>query len=261
MWMDSHCHLNAVPLLAQQAQILSACAAQQIFCIVPATRSLDYAALSQLAEQSTHLAFALGIHPYFVVQHDVAQISQLRIDCLQALPTGKLVAIGETGLDGFLKQLDWAQQQAFFQAQLALACELGLPLILHSRQAVDAVLQQLRRYRPVGGIAHAFNGSLQQAEQLIKLGFKLGFGGAMTYPRALHLQKLARELPLESIVLETDAPDMPPIFARDVPNSPLYLPQIAAYLADYRGVSLLDIQQHTTHNVLNVLPQLRKLLA
>ncbi len=261
MWVDSHCHLNAAPLFAQQTPLLSACAAQHIFCVVPATRSLDYAALAQLAEQSTQVVFALGIHPYFVGEHALSEINTLRAACLQALPSGKLVAIGETGLDGFFTQLDWAQQQAFFQAQLALACELDLPVILHSRKAVDAVLQQLRRYRPVGGIAHAFNGSLQQAHQLIALGFKLGFGGAMTYPRALHLQKLARELPLGSIVLETDAPDMPPVFARDVPNTPLHLPQIAAYLAEYRGLSLLEIQQQTLHNTCEVLPQLGKLLA
>jgi len=162
-------------------------------------------------------------------------------------------------LDFYVENFDAAQQQFYFCEQLKLAREFDLPVLLHVRKAVDAVLQNLRRHPVQGGIAHAFNGSRQQADALIKLGFKLGFGGAMTHNRALRIRELAATLPLESIVLETDAPDMPPDFlARGVANTPANLPRIAQTLADLRGISLAEIAAATTHNALRVLPLLRR---
>lgn len=168
------------------------------------------------------------------------------------------VAVGEIGLDFSLEQYDQNRQELFFVEQLKLAREFDLPVLLHIRKAQDTILKHLRNIRVRGGIAHAFNGSHQQAEEFIKLGFKLGFGGAMTYSRATRLRKLAATLPLESIVLETDAPDIPPEFLeRGQPNKPEFLPRYAQLLSELRGISLEAIAQAATENALTVLPALK----
>jgi TatD DNase family protein len=159
------------------------------------------------------------------------------------------VAVGEIGLDFFIDHYDRARQEYFFVEQLKLAKEFNLPVLLHIRRAQDAILKLLRQHKVKGGIAHAFNGSRQQADEFIKLGFKLGFGGAMTYSRASKLRELAATLPLENIVLETDAPDIPPDFLeRGQPNKPEYLPRIAQTLAELRKITLAQIAQATTTN-------------
>jgi len=171
------------------------------------------------------------------------------------------VAIGEIGLDHFQSRIgspgvheeDLAQQEFFFVEQLKLARKYDLPVLLHIRRANDQVLKNLRRIRVPGGIAHAFNGSLQQAQEYLKLGFKLGFGGAFTYTRATNLRKLAAELPLESIVLETDGPDIPPEWIAKQRNEPAELPRIAATLADLRGIGVEVVATQTTKNTLSVL--------
>jgi TatD DNase family protein len=169
------------------------------------------------------------------------------------------VAIGEIGLDFFIENFDQSQQEYFFVEQLKLAQEFDLPVLLHVRHAQDIVLKHLRRIKVRGGIAHAFNGSRQQADEFIKLGFKLGFGGAMTYPRALRIRELAATLPLDSIVLETDAPDIPPDFLeRGQPNEPQYLPRIAQTLAALRNMPLEDLAAAATRNALSVLPLVEK---
>ena len=171
------------------------------------------------------------------------------------------VAVGEIGLDFFVPDYDQARQEYFFSEQLKLAQEFDLPVLLHVRRAQDTVLKHLRRIKVRGGIAHAFNGSRQQADEFIKLGFKLGFGGAMTHSRALRIRELAASLPLESIVLETDAPDIPPDFlARGRPNEPKYLPRIAETLAMLRGISLHEVATATTRNTAHVLPLVEKYL-
>ena len=173
------------------------------------------------------------------------------------------VAVGEIGLDFFVTHYDRARQEYFFVEQLKLAREYGLPVLLHTRRALDTVLKHLRRFYGSGdpstmlrtGIAHAFSGSRQQADELIKLGFKLGFGGAMTYDRATRLRELAATLPLACIVLETDAPDMAPAFiAHGQANKPEYLIRIAQTLAELRGIPFDKLARITTENVLSVLP-------
>lgn len=159
-------------------------------------------------------------------------------------------------MDRFVAERDDAQQLYYFAEQLKIAQTADLPVLLHVRCAIDPVLQQLRRVRVCGGIAHAFNGSRQQAEEFIKLGFKLGFGGAMTFPRAQRIRKLAATLPLDSIVLETDAPDMPPEWKVGARNTPDQLPRIAQTLAFLRGVPLSVIAEATTANAVTVLPRL-----
>jgi TatD DNase family protein len=163
------------------------------------------------------------------------------------------VAIGEIGLDFFVPDYDRERQEFYFYEQLKIAREFDLPVLLHIRRAQDTVLKFLRLAKVKGGIAHAFNGSRQQAEEFIKLGFKLGFGGAMTYDRATRLRELAATLPLDSIVLETDAPDIPPAFIGKTRNSPEYLPRIAETLSELRGMTVAQVSAATTANARAIL--------
>ena len=169
------------------------------------------------------------------------------------------LAVGEIGLDRFVDPRDDARQEFWFAAQLEIAREAGLPVLLHVRRAIDPVLKQLRRFRVSGGIAHAFNGSRQQADEFIKLGFKLGFGGAMTFPRAHRIRELAATLPLDAIVLETDAPDIPPEWQAGSRNSPDQLPRIAEILAGLRGMTVAAVGSATSANAAAVLPRLARL--
>jgi TatD DNase family protein len=162
------------------------------------------------------------------------------------------VAIGEIGLDLFV-DLDYATQEFFYVEQLKIARDYNLPVLLHCRKANDQLLKHLRKIKLRGGIAHAFNGSPQQADAFIKLGFKLGFGGAFTWPRANNLRRLAVDLPLEAIVLETDSPDIPPVWIGRGRNAPGELPRIAQTLAELRGVPLEAVATATSHNAQDVL--------
>jgi TatD DNase family protein len=159
-------------------------------------------------------------------------------------------------LDHFVTDIDHARQEWFFVEQLKLAKQFDLPVILHVRRAIEPILKQLRRFKVNGGIAHAFNGSRQQADEFIKLGFKLGFGGAMTYEGSTRIRKLAATLPLASIVLETDAPDIPPDWLNRGRNTPAELPRMAALLADLRGLTLAEVITATTANAESALPRL-----
>ncbi|NNM79005.1 MAG: TatD family hydrolase [Gallionella sp.] len=252
--IDTHCHLDAAEFGETQAEVCrNAMAAGVHRLIVPSVSRSNFIAVQSLCGQHPGCFPAYGIHPLYVEQSKTDDLVQLRGHILGQ----GAVALGEIGLDFFVEGFDQARQEYFFVEQLKLARELDLPVLLHVRRAQDAVLKNLRRIKVKAGIAHAFNGSRQQADEFIKLGFKLGFGGAMTYPRALRIRELAAALPLESIVLETDAPDIPPDFLRrGMPNEPKYLPRIAQTLAGLRGVTLAEVAEATTHNALNVLPKL-----
>jgi TatD DNase family protein len=192
---------------------------------------------------------ALGIHPMYVAGAVPEDLTALREMIVLHHP----VAIGEIGLDFFVPDYDRKRQEFYFSEQLKIAREFDLPVLLHIRRAQDTVLKFLRLFKVRGGIAHAFSGSRQQAEEFIKLGFKLGFGGAMTYDRATKLRELAVTLPLDSIVLETDAPDMPPEFIGKARNSPEYLPRIAGILAELRGMAVAEVVEATTANARAIL--------
>jgi TatD DNase family protein len=192
---------------------------------------------------------ALGLHPVYLDRHQEGDLAVLEKFLAERRP----VAVGEIGLDYFVAGLDRQRQQALFEAQLAMARDAGLPVILHVRKAHDPVLATLRSIRVPGGIAHAYNGSLQQARQYIDLGFKLGFGGMLTYERSRRLRLLARELPAEAIVLETDAPDLTVAQHRGLRNSPEYLPHCLTALAEARGESREDLARETSANARAVL--------
>lgn len=262
MFIDSHCHLDAAEFDADRdAVAMSALQSSVAMIVVPAVERANFAEVCDLAEKHAHCAYALGIHPMHV---ENAQPEDLRFlaDLLKnRLNTEKPpVAVGEIGLDFFVDGYKRELQERYFSEQLKLAREFDLPVILHIRRSVDDILKYLRRIKVRGGIAHAFNGSHQQAHEFIKLGFKLGFGGAMTYSRALKIRELAARLPLDAIVLETDAPDIPPEWlGHHGRNSPDQLPKIAQVLADLRGIKCTEVAEITTKNALSALPKLADL--
>ena len=271
-FIDTHCHLDA-PELAHDVDAVRALARTRGVAqlVIPAVDVHNFAAVQALARRHGD-AYALGIHPMCTPGAGVADLHTLAQWLERSLDDPHLVAVGEIGLDYFVQGLDAAHQEQLFAAQLQLAQRFGLPVLLHVRRSVDRVLKGVRAVPGLVGIAHAFNGSLQQAEAFIALGFKLGFGGAMTHERALQLRRLARDLPLESIVLETDSPDIPPHWLYQTAderadgspqgrNTPAELPRIAQVLADLRGVSLAELAHQTTANALQVLPRLHGLMA
>ena len=267
-WIDTHCHLDA-PEFAHDVDTVraQARAAGVQHIVLPAVQVAHADAVRSLAHRHGD-SYALGIHPLYTPQaadDDLERLAQL---LEQHRNDPQLVAIGEIGLDFFVPGLDAERQTRFFRQQLQLARRFDLPVILHVRRSADALLKGLRELPVQGGIAHAFNGSLQQAQAFIALGFKLGFGGALTYERALQLRRLATELPIEALVLETDAPDMPPHWiyrtaadrAAGQPqgrNAPAELPRIAQMLADLRGMPLETLAQQTRTNALQALPRLQ----
>ena len=254
MFIDTHCHLDAAEFGNSQNRLVQEALSNGVSTIViPSVAAGNFAAVKNLCASYRNCVPAYGIHPMYTGQAQPADLATLK----EFIQYNQVVAMGEIGLDFFVENSELAQQEYYFSAQLKLAQEFELPVLLHIRKAADSVLKHLRRTPVVGGIAHAFNGSAQQADEFIKLGFKLGFGGAMTYPRATRLRELARTLPIESIVLETDAPDIPPAFLeRGQPNQPSYLPRIAETLAELRQLPLEEIACITSANARAVLPRL-----
>jgi TatD DNase family protein len=191
-------------------------------------------------------------------------LATLRAKVEAALADPRFVAIGEIGLDFFIPMLSEPamreKQDYFFREQLRIARDFELPVLMHVRRSQDQVLKHVRQIRPAGGIAHAFNGSFQQAQTYIDLGFRLGFGGAMTFTRALQIRRLAATLPLDAIVLETDAPDISPSWIHPARNSPEQLPAIGAALAELRGITPQEVASGTCASAFAALPRLRALL-
>ncbi len=251
MLIDTHCHLDAAEFGDTQSELVNAARRAGVArMVIPAVVRSNFDAVRKLCDQYPGCLPAYGIHPMYVDGSKPEDLAVLR----GYLAAPGAVAVGEIGLDFFVEGYEQAPQEFYFVEQLKLAREFDLPVLLHIRRAQDTVLKFLRQYKVRGGIAHAFNGSRQQAEEFIRLGFKLGFGGAMTYSRATRLRELATTLPLECIVLETDAPDIPPDFlARGEPNKPEYLPRIAQTLAELRSISLEEVARATSQNVSSML--------
>ena len=270
MWIDTHCHLDAAEFEPDRTAVRGrAAAAGVVHCVLPAVAPANFDAVRALAHRHGD-SYALGIHPLCTGAATEDDLVLLDRALAEHRDDPRLVAVGEIGLDYFVPGLDGTRQEHFYEAQLALAHRHGLPVLLHVRRSADALLKRLRR-TPVTGIAHAFNGSAQQAAEFVRLGFRLGLGGTLTYDRALQVRRLARELPLSAIVLETDAPDIPPHWlyrtaderaggAAQGRNEPGELPRIAAVLADLRGISLQELAAATSRNACEALPRLAALL-
>ncbi|GAA5783848.1 TatD family hydrolase [Chitiniphilus shinanonensis] len=258
MLIDSHCHLDASEFDADRDQVSQrARAAGVMQLVVPAITAATFD-LTLAMRERYGCAVALGLHPIYLAEHRDQHLAQLD----DALSRHAPVAVGEIGLDFFVPGLDAARQVALFEAQLKLAREHDLPVIVHIRRSQDQVLKYLRKWRVRGGIAHAFNGSRQQADEFLKLGFKLGFGGAMTYSGSQRIRRLAAELPLEAIVLETDSPDIAPAWLAGPPpqrNEPAELPRIAAVLAELRGLGVDEVAAATVANTHAALPALARI--
>jgi TatD DNase family protein len=294
-WVDTHCHLDAAEFLPfPHVQRAQAAIKGVAHCVIPAVEVANFDAVRALAHAGGD-SYCLGIHPLYVVQAAPDALQQLDAALARYRDDPRLVAVGEIGLDLFVPALCESplreKQEDFYRAQLQLARTYALPVVLHVRRSADRVLKHLREVggvngsakgqsntqwggqdvAPWTGIAHAFNGSDAQAQAFIRLGFKLGFGGALTFERALQLRRLAQTLPLESIVLETDAPDIPPQWlyvdakarAQGVPqgrNEPGEIPRIGAVLAQLRNMPVAALAQATTANACAALPKLAALL-
>ena len=282
IWIDTHCHLDAEEFKTFTHVVRARAAINNVaHCVLPAVSVANFDAVRQMAHAGGD-SYALGIHPLYVGQAADADLATLDATLARYRDDPRLVAVGEIGLDYFVPELRVSplceRQAYFYTAQLKLARKHGLPVILHVRRSADQLLKGLRQVarETAGGstwhgIAHAFNGSEQQARAFIDLGFKLGFGGALTYARALQLRRLAASLPLNSIVMETDAPDMPPHWlyktaeqrAAGAPqgcNEPGEVPRIGAELAALRGITPDELAAATTRNAMDALPRLRALL-
>ena len=270
MWIDSHCHLDAPEFDTDRDAVAAAARAAGVaLMVLPAVHAANFEAVRALAHRHG-AAYALGIHPLCVGAAVETDLDLLREALARHRDDPRLVAVGEIGLDHFVPGLDRERQQAFYLAQLRIARDAGLPVILHVRRSADSLLAGLRRVEVAGGIAHAFNGSTEQALRLAALGFKLGFGGAMTHERALRIRALAASLPETVPVLETDAPDIPPQWlyrtaaeraaGAVMRNVPQELPRIGAVLAALRGCTPAQVAARTAANVLDALPRCAALL-
>lgn len=249
--IDTHCHLDVAEFDADREQVLADCEAKGVGkIVVPAITAAGWDSLLRLCKPQPALYPALGLHPVFLDSHRPEHLQRLQ-QYLHVEPD--VVAVGEIGLDFFLSDLDKQRQQALFEAQLQIARDADLPVILHVRKAHQQTLETLKQTGVKGGIVHAFNGNLEQAQQYIDMGFKLGFGGMLSYEKSTRLHRLAKELPLSAIVLETDAPDMSGANYRGQRNSPQYLPQYLTALAQLRGESDELIAAATTANAIEIL--------
>ncbi len=259
--IDTHCHLDASEFAADRdAVVLAANTAGVAAIVIPAVATASFAAVRDCCRRYPRCLPAYGMHPLFIAQATDADLLTLR-DWLSAESQTSTppVAVGEIGLDYFVPDFDAARQEHLLIEQLKIARDFDLPVLLHVRRAVDQVLKCLRRIPVRGGIAHAFNGSRQQADEFIGLGFKLGFGGATTYTGSTRIRQLAATLPLDSVVLETDAPDIPPSWLAGGRNAPAELLPIASVLAELRALSLEQVAEATAANASRIIPALERL--
>ncbi|WP_296272030.1 TatD family hydrolase [Pseudomonas sp. UBA6323] len=248
--IDTHTHLDFPDFDADRDEVLARSRALGVQrMVVLGVYQANWQRLWRLVEANEGLYAALGLHPVYLDDHQPQHLAELRDWLGQLAGHGKLCAIGEFGLDYYLAELDRERQQELFEAQLELAVAFELPVLLHVRRAHAATIATLKRFRPThGGIIHAFAGSYEEAREYIKLGFRLGLGGAATWPQANRLRKVVAQLPLESIVLETDAPDMAPAMHPNQRNSPEYLTDICAELAALRGVTPEELAMASSRN-------------
>ncbi|WP_313231783.1 TatD family hydrolase [Stenotrophomonas acidaminiphila] len=243
--VDSHCHLDAPAFDGDRDAVLARAGAAGVAAmVVPAVTAAGWPGLRQACAANPALHPAYGLHPMFLAEHRPPHLDALRAWVEREAPC----AIGECGLDFFVEGLDPDTQRQYFHAQLQLAREAGLPVIVHARRATEEVIHTLRRVGGLRGVVHSFSGSPEQARQLWDLGFLIGLGGPLTYPRANRLRTLVATMPLEFLLLETDAPDQPDAAIRGQRNEPARLPAVAAAVAGLRGQTVEEIAARTSEN-------------
>ncbi|WP_066738803.1 TatD family hydrolase [Cupriavidus sp. D384] len=265
MWIDTHCHLDACEFDADRQGVIDAAVAAGISGIVlPAVAVSNFDAVRALAGEGSRCVYALGIHPLCTPGAGQADLDALRQQVAASIDDPRLVAIGEIGLDFFVPGLDAQHQTWLYTEQLKIAREFDLPVLLHVRKSQDQVYAGLRRVGVRQGIAHAFNGSHEQARRYVEHGMKLGFGGNVTFSRAKQIRRLATELPIEAIVLETDAPDIAPAWLSDdqfgeqhkARNTPGEVAGVARVMAELRGVPERELAETMWRNSVAALPRL-----
>ncbi len=243
--IDSHCHLDVAEFDADRDAVLArARAAGVTRQIVPAIAAAGFAKLRALCRAEPGLFPAYGLHPMYLAEHRTEHLAELA----RWIERERPVAVGECGLDFHVPGLDADAQRDCFRRQLELARDFDLPVILHARRALDAVIGMLRAAGVEGGVVHSFSGSLEQARQLWKMGFCLGIGGPITYPRARRLREIVTAMPLEFLLLETDAPDQPLHGYQGARNEPARLAEVCAAVAALRGADATDIARATSAN-------------
>lgn len=265
MLIDTHCHLDADEFDADRDAVVARARAAGVGTMVlPAAHVEHFDKTARIARQYG-CAYALGVHPLWIERSREEDIGVLRDAVAAALEDPRFVAIGEIGLDFYVPGLDVARQEWFYGEQLKVARDFALPVILHVRRSQDALLKYLRRHAVGGGIAHAFNGSDDQAQRFLKAGFRLGFGGAMTYDGSLRIRRFAQTLPDDAWVIETDAPDIPPQWlragGRAGRNEPAELSRIAQTMAELRAIPVEDVAAQNRRNACAALPRLAGWLA
>ena len=252
--IDTHTHLDFPDFDADRPQLLARSRALGVEkMVVLGVYQSNWQRLWDLVQTDSQLYAAFGLHPVYLNDHRPEQVIELEQWLSRLAGHPQLCAVGEIGLDYFLPELDRDDQQTLFEAQLQLAADFQLPALLHVRRSHAQVIATLKRLRlKRGGIVHAFAGSREEAREYIKLGFKLGLGGAATWPQALRLRKVIADLPLDALVLETDAPDMAPAMHPNQRNSPEYLPDICQALAEVMGISPERLAEASTTNACEV---------
>ncbi len=257
MWIDSHCHLDSPEFDADRDDVVARSRAAGVEAIINLPGHVEHFAQARTTRERYGCLTGYGIHPMWVAGPSMNSAREDIATLRTWVEREKPELIGEIGLDFFIPDFNQPEQEWFFAEQLKIARDFDLPVSLHVRRSQDHILKHLRRIKVRGGFAHAFNGSSQQADEFVKLGFCLGFGGTATFPQAQRVRALLREVPIEHVVVETDAPDIPPSFLGTMGsaarNSPVHLPRIGALLAEVRGMSVSAFAAATTANVRRVL--------
>ena len=247
--IDSHCHLDVAEFAADLPETLQRAMQNGVeYFVVPAIDFASWPSLSQLAELNLPIKPAYGLHPMFLAEH--------LPEHLEALPNWlqrpECVAVGECGLDFFVPNLDVSQQEAIFIEHIKLAKQFNKPLIIHARKSTERVLQLLKLHGSVTGVIHSYSGSVEQARQLISMGFLLGIAGPITYPRSNRIRAMVQKIPLEFLLLETDSPDQPLFGEQGRRNEPSFLPEIAQAIAEAKNCSVEEVAQQTTENTMRL---------
>ena len=252
--IDTHTHLDFPDFDADRTALLAESRALGVQrMVVLGVYQGNWQRVWDLVQSDPDLHAAFGLHPVYLDQHQPEDLPELGDWLTRLAGHRQLCAVGEIGLDYFIETLDRERQQTLFDAQLQLAVDFDLPALIHVRRSHAAVIATLKRFRlKRAGIIHAFAGSKEEAREYIKLGFKLGLGGAATWPQALRMHRVLAELPLDAVVLETDSPDMAPAMFTGQRNSPAHLPDICAALAQIMGISPEQLAAVSTANAREV---------
>lgn len=249
MLIDSHCHLDAPEFDPDRGHVIARARAAGVRAqVLPAVSAASWPTLRDVCASAPGLYAAYGLHPMYLAEHREDHLDRLR----EWIERERPVAVGECGLDFFVEGLDRERQQRFFDGQLRLARDFDLPLIVHARRAVDQVLASFRRFAPLRGVVHSFSGSEDQAKRLIDAGFMLGLGGPTTYERAQRLRRIAASMPLDALLLETDAPDQPDALIRGQRNEPGRLPVVCATIASLREMTAEALAEATARNAVRL---------